>query len=103
MFKAIWAKLTKDEEGVPGVHEDEDSPEEIFVKDVVLDVVGVVLDAEGKQLQNEAEQLHRAWVHAELSRLCFSAAATLLAPHLLVLARSGGVSAVRALGSRVGG
>ena len=90
---------------MPRVHEHENSSEEIFVEDVVLDVVGVVLDAEGKQLQNEAEQLHRAWIHAELSRLCFSAtvAATLLAPHLLVLARSGSVSAVRALDPRVGG
>ena len=48
MFKAIWVKLTKDEEGVPRVHEHEDSSEEIFVEDVVLDVVSVVLDAEGK-------------------------------------------------------
>ena len=77
------------------------------MEDVVLDVVGVVLDAEGKQLQNEAEQLHRAWIHAELSRLCFSAtvaAAALLAPRLLVLARSGSFSALRrALDFRVGG
>ena len=92
---------------MPRVHEHENSSEEIFVEDVVLDVVGVVLDAEGKQLQNEAEQLHRAWIHAELSRLCFSAtvaAAALLAPRLLVLARSGSFSALRrALDFRVGG
>ena len=89
---------------MPRVHEHEDSPEEIFVEDVVLDVVGVVLDAEGEQLQDEAEQLHRAGVHAELLRLPAILTALLLAPHLLlVVARSGSVAAVRALDSRVAG
>ena len=88
-----------------GVHEDEDSPEEIFVKDVVLDVVGVVLDAEGEQLQDEAEQLHRARVHAELLRLRPAAVlnASALWLLLLVVAGSGSVAAVRALDSRVAG
>ena len=89
-----------------GVHEDEDSPEEIFVKDVVLDVVGVVLDAEGEQFQDEAEQLHRARVHAELLRLRPAAVLTASALWLLLLlvvAGSGSVAAVRALDSRVAG
>ena len=93
---------------MPGVHEDEDSPEEIFVEDVVLDVVGVVLDAEGEQLQDEAEQLHRARVHAQLLLRLRPAAAALLASAasallrlLLVVAGSGSVAAVRALRSRV--
>ena len=91
---------------MPGVHEDEDSPEEIFVEDVVLDVVGVVLNAEGEQLQDEAEQLHRARVHAELL-LCLRPAAVLasaasaLLRRLLVVAGSGSVAAVGALHSRV--
>ena len=90
---------------MPGVHEDEDSPEEIFVEDVVLDVVGVVLNAEGEQLQDEAEQLHRARVHAELLRLRPAAVLTASALWLLLLvvAGSGSVAAVRALDSRVAG
>ena len=92
---------------MPGVHEDEDSPEEIFVEDVVLDVVGVVLDAEGEQLQDEAEQLHRARVHAQLllrlrpAAAVLTAAASALLRLLLVVAGSGSVAAVRALRSRV--
>ena len=92
---------------MPGVHEDEDSPEEIFVEDVVLDVVGVVLNAEGEQLQDEAEQLHRARVHAQLllrlrpAAAVLAAAASALLRLLLVVAGSGSVAAVRALRSRV--
>ena len=92
---------------MPGVHEDEDSPEEIFVEDVVLDVVGVVLDAEGEQLQDEAEQLHRARVHAQLllrlrpAAALLASAASALLRLLLVVAGSGSVAAVGALHSRV--
>jgi len=38
----------------------ENSSEEIFVKDVVLDVIGVMLNKEGEQLQDEALQLNGA-------------------------------------------
>jgi hypothetical protein len=47
---------------VLGLHENENPSEQIFVQDVVLDVVGVMLDEEGEQLEDEALQLNRAGV-----------------------------------------
>ena len=43
-----------------GLHEYEYSSEEVFVKDVVLDVIGVVLHKEGQQLKNETLELYSA-------------------------------------------
>ena len=45
---------TQHEESMSGLHEDEDSSEEIFVQNVVLDVVGVMLHAKGEELQDQA-------------------------------------------------
>ena len=45
-----------------GLHEYEYSSEEVFVKDVVLDVIGVVLHKEGQQLENETLELYSAVV-----------------------------------------
>lgn len=42
-----------------GGSEHEHPPENVFVDDVVLDVVGVMLHTESKQLQNEGQQLWR--------------------------------------------
>ena len=44
------------------LHEDENSSEEILMKDIIFDVVCVEFDAEGQQLQDQAEKLHSAWV-----------------------------------------
>ena len=45
-----------------GFHENENPSEQIFVEDVVLDVIGVMLDEEGEQLQDQALQLNGAGV-----------------------------------------
>lgn len=54
--KGTW-KLTKSQEGVFGVHEHQHSPEQVFVHDVGLDVVGMVLHTEGQKLQDQCKQL----------------------------------------------
>lgn len=50
-------ELTKSEEGVFWVHEHQHSPEQIFVHNVGLDVIGVVLHTEGQELQDQRQQL----------------------------------------------
>jgi hypothetical protein len=45
-----------------GFHENENPSKQIFVEDVVLDVIGMVLNKEGEQLQDEALQLNSAGV-----------------------------------------
>ena len=44
--------LTQSQEGVLGVHEHENPPQQVLGHDVVLYVVGVMLHAEGQQLQD---------------------------------------------------
>lgn len=39
------------------VHEHQHSPEQVFVHDVSLDVVGVVFHAKSEQLQDQSQQL----------------------------------------------
>ena len=48
------AELTEYKEGVPRAEQHQDSAQQIFTDDVVLDVVGVVLHAERQQLQYQA-------------------------------------------------
>ena len=43
-----------------GFHENENPSKQIFVEDVVLDVIGVMLDEEGEQLQDQTLQLNGA-------------------------------------------
>lgn len=52
----MWG-LTKSQEGVFRVHEHQHSPEQVFIHDVGLDVIGVVLHTEGQKLQNQCQQL----------------------------------------------
>lgn len=49
---------------MPGLHEHQDPSEEIFMQDVVLDVVSVVFNAKRQQLQDQAQELDRAGVLA---------------------------------------
>lgn len=52
----IW-RLTKSKESVFWVHEHQHSPEQVFVHDVCLDVIGVVLHTKGQKLQDQRQQL----------------------------------------------
>ena len=45
--------LTKCEEGVSRLEENEHASNEVFAQDVVLDVEGVVFDTEGQQLEDD--------------------------------------------------
>lgn len=56
-FPSVCGGLTKSEEGVFWVHEHQHSPEQVFIHDVGLDVIGVVLHTEGQQLQDERQEL----------------------------------------------
>lgn len=47
----MW-RLTKSKECVLRVHEHQHSPEQVFVHDVGLNVIGVVLHTEGQKLQD---------------------------------------------------
>jgi len=48
------AELTEYKEGVPRAEQHQDSAQQIFTDDVVLDVIGMVLHAEWQQLQYQA-------------------------------------------------
>ena len=48
------AELTEYKEGVPRAEQHQDSAQQIFTDDVVLDVIGMVLHAERQQLQYQA-------------------------------------------------
>lgn len=46
------------------LHQHKDSPQEIFVQYVILDVVSMMLHTEGKKFKNEAEELYSTGIHS---------------------------------------
>lgn len=56
-WRLLCLKLTEDKERMPGSQKHQDSSQEVFADDIVLDVVGVVLNAEWQQLQDQAQEL----------------------------------------------